>query len=957
MPPWVRRVVPVVVVLVVLLILWFVFANLYTNYLWYKSVGFTKVFNTILVTKLELFAVFGFLMAFVIGLNVVIARRLRPTYPPVSREQENLDRYRVGIERFRWVFFTVLMVIVWIAAGLSAANRWRTWVTWRHAVPFHVKDAQFHKDISYYAFTYPFQRWVLGFAFTAIALSLVAVAVTYYLYGALRVQTPGEKVTPAARAHLSTLLGIFVLLKAFAYFLDRYGLAFSERGIVTGPSYTDVHAVLPAKTILVFIAIICAGLFFANIVYRRWTLPIVALGAMVLSAIVIGGIYPAIVQQFRVKPSEQDKEALYIGRNIAATRDAYGLTDNAVTVTPYDAVTTATTGQLRSAAGKLPGIRLLDPSVVEPTFTQLQQFRGYYQFPPVLDIDRYKLNGVQTDAVVADRDIDLRALQGSQKNWINQHLVYTHGFGFVGATATQVDPDGKPNFFEENVPPRGSLTITQPRIYFGESSPSYSIVGGPPGKPGVELDRPTDVARSTGQINTTYTGSGGAAVGSLWRRLLFATKFHEKNILLSSRVNSHSRILYVRDPRARVHKVAPYLRLDGDPYSAVINGHIVWIVDGYTTSDGYPYSEQTPLSQVTKDTFTQSSSNRQQPSQNINYIRNSVKATVDAYDGTVTLYAWDPTDPILQTWEKVFPHTVKPKSDIPAALLPHFRYPEDLFKVQRTLLAKYHVTDARAFYTGQDFWEVPADPTQLVTVPQPPYYFTLAMPGQSSATFSLTSTLVPRNRNNMAAFISVDSDPGPDYGKIRILQLPRDTQINGPEQVQNNFESDPEVSKTLSLLRQGGSSVVLGNLLTMPVGHGLLFVEPVYVRAAGGTSYPLMRKVLVSFGNSIAFEDTLQQALDTAFKGASGVTVPSGGPQPPSTPASADVKAAIADARAAYAAGQKALKAGDFAAYGRAQAQLAAALQRLRQLTNIAPHPAPSTSVSSKPSSTPTTSP
>jgi hypothetical protein len=620
----------------------------------------------------------------------------------------------------------------------------------------------------------------------------------------------------------------------------------------------------------------------------------------------------------------------------------------------YAATTTVAAGALAADAASLRGIRLLDPNVMSATYNQLQQIRGFYTFPDVLDIDRYTLSHIETDSVVAVRDVDLGGLSGDQNNWINQHLVYTHGFGFVAAPTNPVDQDGKPLFYEKNIPPVGPLNITQPRVYFGENSPSYSIVGSNKGEQN-ELDRPTDVTQAGGaaQLNTTYAGEGGVPMGSFVRRLLYAAKFKEKNILLSGRINSNSKILYIRDPRQRVRQVAPYLQLDGDPYPTVINGRIVWIVDGYTTTDSFPYSQRTSLSGATEDTNTETSSSVKKQQAQVNYIRNSVKATVDAYDGTVTLYQWGARDPILQTWEKIFPNTVKPQSDIPPELVAHIRYPEDFFKVQRQLLTKYHVTDPKAFYSGADFWTVPNDPTQKTPVPQPPYYYTLAVPGGTAPAFSLTSTLNPRKRNNMAAFVAVDSDPGPNYGKFTILQLPRDTQINGVEQVGNNFESFPDAAKELSLFRQGGSQVTLGNLLALPVADGFLFVEPVYVQAAGGTSYPLLKRVFASFGESIAYAPTLQQALDAVFKGSSGVSV--GTPQGPPTSTttsvpSAALQAAIAQLNAAQAAAQQALKAGDLTGYARAEAQVAAAIKAINLATaKSTPSPKPSTATSPAP--------
>ncbi|MBV9291569.1 MAG: UPF0182 family protein, partial [Frankiales bacterium] len=823
-----RLVLPIVVAVVLLIVLISVFDSVYTDLLWFRSVGFSSVFTRKLTTQVVLFFVFGIVMALMVGANVLVAHRLRPAFRPQSQEQEQLEMLRSAIHPYRrWILAAALLVVAAVAGG-SATGRWRTWMLWRNAQHFGIKDPQFHKDVSYFAFTYPFQRWLLGVMFAMVIVSIIAVLLTAYLYGGLRPQTPGPKWTPAARAHISVLLGVFVLLKAIAYWLDRYGVNFSRRGFVdTGASYTDVHAVLPAKTILVFVAVICAGLFFANVRIRNWRLPLVAFGLMVGSAIVIGGLYPLIVQQFSVRPSEADKEAPYISRNITQTRLAYGLQASGpaatVDTTDYTGTPTVPAKTLRADTATLPNIRLLDPTVLPATFQQLQGFKSFYDFPNTLDVDRYTLNGTEQEQVVAVRDLNLGGLLPAQQSWINQHLVYTHGFGFVAAAGNSVQSDGTPDFTESNLPPTGLLgTSFQPRIYFGETSPTYSIVGAPAGAPKRELDFPND--SGTGQQNTTYTGKGGVSVGSTWRRLLYALKFKDKNLLFSSGINADSRLLYVRNPRERVAKVAPFLTLDSDPYPAVVDGHIEWIVDGYTTTDGFPYAARTSLSSATNDTLAQTRSSTTRPSGEVNYIRNSVKATVDAYTGEVHLYQWGSRDPVLSTWMKAFPGVVQPESAIPTDIRAHLRYPEDLFKVQRALLAKYHIGDAHAFYAGTDYWRVPNDPTkEPLTVPQPPYYLTLATPGQSSPSFQLTTTLLQNNRPNMAAFVAVESDPSsPDYGKMSVLQLPSNAQVEGPGQVANRFESFTPASTELSLLRRGGSRVTLGNLLTLPLGGGFL---------------------------------------------------------------------------------------------------------------------------------------
>jgi uncharacterized membrane protein (UPF0182 family) len=510
--------------------------------------------------------------------------------------------------------------------------------------------------------------------------------------------------------------------------------------------------------------------------------------------------------------------------------------------------------------------------------------------------------------------------------------VYTHGFGFVAAYGNERDVDGKPSFTVGNLPPTGALGKFEPRVYFGENVPDYSIIGGVKTDTPVEFDYPDDTS-ANGQRNYTYTGSGGVPVGSLLNKAVFALKYQEQRILLSNLINKDSKILFERNPRDRVAKVAPWLTLDGDPYPALVDGKIIWIIDGYTTSAGYPYARQTVLSNATADALTTNSASvASQRNQSVNYIRNSVKATVDAYNGTVTLYQWDEKDPVLKTWTKAFPNSVKPKSEISAQLLEHIRYPEDLFRVQRDILSSYHVKTAEAFYGGQDFWRVPRDPSTFGAnaSAQPPYYLTLQMPGSKKPAFSLTTPFVPRGgRENLSAFAVVNSDPGPDYGKMTVLQLPRNTNVAGPSQVASNFEAKPEVANSLSLLRRGGSDVVLGNLLTLPVGGGLLYVQPVYVKATSNTAaYPLLQKVLVSFGDQIGYDDTLKGALDQVFGGNSGTAAggTTGGTTTGGTTTNSSLANSLASARQAYADGLAALAKGDFAAYDRAQKRLKSAL-------------------------------
>jgi len=914
-----------IVILVVLSGVLLSLSGFYADWLWFKSVDFTSVWTTVLTTKIFLFVIAGLLTSSIILLNIIIAYKRRPLYVPLSIEADNLERYRAQIEPIkRWVVLA-LAVGLFYFAGTSGSAMWESWLLFKNSTSFGVKDPQFNMDISFFAFKLPFYQTMIAWAISTLILSIIAAAVVHYLYGGIRLQVQEDRTTVAARVQLSVLLGGVVLMKAVAYWFDRYQLALKESKLITGLTYTDVNATLPAKAILAAIAVVCALLFFANIIRRSWVLPAAGTALLVVSSVLIAGIYPGAIQQFQVKPSESSKEAPFIQRNIDATRSAYGL-DN-VAISDYQATVATNTGQLADDAATIANIRLMDPNVLSATFRQLQQIRPYYSFPESLDIDRYTVDGVKRDVVIAVRELNIEG--NPSRNWINDHLVYTHGFGLVAAYGNDRDIDGKPKFAVGNLPPTGALGKFEPRVYFGENVPNYSIIGGVKTETPVEFDYPDDTSPN-GQRNYTYTGSGGVPVGSLINKVIFALKYQEQRILLSNLINKDSKILFERNPRDRVAKVAPWLTLDGDPYPALVDGKIMWIIDGFTTSAGYPYSRQSVLSNVIAD-IQGSATIGTQRNRTVNYIRNSVKATVDAYNGTVTLYEWNEKDPVLKTWAKAFPNTVKPKSEMSAQLLEHIRYPEDLFRVQREILSSYHVKTAEAFYGGQDFWRVPRDPSTFGAnaSAQPPYYLTLQMPGTKKPVFSLTTPFVPRGgRENLSAFAVVNSDPGPDYGKISVLQLPRNTNIAGPSQVASNFEAKPEVANSLSLLRRGGSDVVLGNLLTLPVGGGLLYVQPVYVRATSNTAaYPLLQKVLVSFGDQIGYDDTLKGALDQVFGGNSG-TVAGGSSSGTAgqTSTNSSLANSLASAKQAYADGLAALAKGDFAAYDKAQKRLKSAL-------------------------------
>ncbi|SHN74725.1 hypothetical protein SAMN05660350_02239 [Geodermatophilus obscurus] len=929
--------------------------NVYVDYLWFDETGFTEVFWTELQTRALLFAVAGVATGGLTALAIHLAYRFRPTFRPMSLEQQNLERYRQSIEPRRTLVLTSVAVVLGLFAGFTAQGSWETWLQFRNSTAFGRVDPEFGLDISFFVFDYPFYRLLLGFGFAIVILALIGSLLTHYVFGGLRLQTPGQKLTGAAMVQLSVLLGLFVALKAVAYWLDRYALVYSDRGgLFTGASYTDVNALLPAKTILVFAAAVCAVAFLANVVVRNFRLPAAALVLLLISSLVIGVAYPAIVQQFVVRPSANEREADFIARAIESTRQAYGLADveyvdYAQQETGEEVDPAAALAELRNDTETIPNARLLDPNVLSDTFTARQQIRNVYGFPEKLDIDRYTINGETQDYVVAVRELNSQGLSENQDTWINRHTVYTHGNGFVAAPANEVvagQEGGEPRFTTRDLPTRGTIEVSDDgaRVYYGELMEDYSVVGAPEGGVPREFDLP-EGSDGEGQINNTYDGRGGVEIGSFFRQLTFAIFYRERNFLLSSAVNDASKVLYVRDPMDRVEKAAPFLTVDGDPYPAVIDGRVNWILDGYTTSGSYPYSEQMELGEAATDALT-GTGTTPLPNETFNYIRNSVKATVDAYDGTVTLYEWDTEDPVLQTYMKAFPGLVQPREEMAPDLVGHVRYPEDLFKVQRDILTRYHVSDPGDFYSGNDRWAVPADPTQDTQEPQPPYYILAQRPGDPQASFQLTSALNAFRRENLSAFVSASSAPE-TYGEIQVLTLPGNTPFRGPQQVQQSFITNNQVRPDLTLFNSAESRAVFGNLLTLPIGdNGLLYVEPLYVEGTGENSFPLLQKVLVNYGDRVGYANTLAEALDQVFGAGAGqaavdndnAPAPTDQPDAPATPAppadggtadtpsTPEMQSAVQAINSALAALETAQRNGDFAGQGQALEDLQAAV-------------------------------
>lgn len=960
-----------ITVMVLVLLGLFVYAasSFWTEILWFQQMHATRILLTRWGVIAGLAVVGVVASVAVLRIMIGLAHRHRVS----SKRGEaaaNLRQYQDAIEPFKKLAFWLVALVLGIPAGLRLAEGWQTVLTWLNATPFGKADPIFGWDISFFVFTLPFLELVVSFLLHLVFLSLVVSIVASYLYGGLQV-VPRPHATAPVRRHLGILAAIASVIIGVQYWIGRYSLLTQSGDNIDGAMYADVNATLPAHSILAAISIAVAALFLVAAFRGTWRLPTIGVVVTVVAALVIGGAYPALIEQFRVRPNARSLNAPYIQHNIDATLEAYGLDD--LDYQTYDATTTAQPGQLREDSESTSQIRLLDPQVIRKTVQQLQQSRPYYSFDSGFFVDRYTINGERRDTVISMRELNLAGLSQEQQNWVNRHTVYTHGFGVVAAYGNSITSDGLPSYWEQSIPSKGEIGEYEPRVYFSQSAPDYSIVGGPEGTPGQELDYPDDNAPG-GQVSTTFKGNGGPSAGNVWNKLLYSIKFGSTDIFFSSQTNQESQILYDRDPLLRVAKVAPYLTLEQKAYPAVVDTdgdpstpkRLVWVVDAYTTTDSYPYAQHQSLSSSTVDSRSQSVGQYIQEN-SINYMRNSVKAIVDAYDGSVRLFQWDEKDPILSTWMKIYPGSVEPKQNISADLMGHLRYPEDMFKVQRDLLTSYHVRDASDFYTGGDRWRLAEETSTAATANgastatmsssqqqavrvQPPYYLTMQMPGQQSAEFSLTSVFVPggeSKREAMAGFLAVDSETGSEagkvregYGKLRLIALPSSTTVPGPGQIQNAYDTNQTIASQLNVLNLSDSTVIRGNLLTLPVGGGLLYVQPVYIQGSGGANYPVLRFVLTAFGNRVGFAPTLAESLDQTFGGDSAAKVAGGDQsadknkgggdqqnQAESEP-SKQLASALQDANQAIQDGQNALKNNDWAAYGESQKRLNDALTK-----------------------------
>ncbi len=876
-------------------------ATLYVNKLWFQSLGDIAVFWRVITARLELGVPAG-LLAFLFLLANLLAVRA-----DLRGAAEVGDRWMHG-RRLAWVL-TGVAAVAGALTGWAASGSWPLLFRYLDQVPFGLKDPVFHRDVAFYVFTLPLLRWVYGFAWIMLVIGAAGAAGLYSLMGLLRMD-PGRLVLhPRTRRHLALLAMFALLLKAWGYVLDGYGLLNSTRGVVAGASYTDVHASLPAFRILAVLALVAAVIAAANVV-RDWLRPLAVAPVGVLAAsVLIGTIYPALVQSFVVNPTELQREAPYIARSIAFTRRAYNL--DLIKTEPFVPRTDLTATDLAAASDTTQNMRLWSESVTSADFQQEQALRSYYAFDPVT-VDRYMIAGHEREVLLSAREIDYGNL--AAPTWVNEHLKYTHGYGAAMVPAAASSGTGLPKYWLSDIPPTSpvGLRLTRPQIYYGEApSLPYAIVD--------TATREFDYPSGQRDVYRNYAASqGGIPIGPMLNRVAFALREDNYNILHSGDILPSSRALILRNVLTRVEQVAPYLHYEPSPYLVVYRGGLYWIVDAYTESATFPYSQRAPGGSY-------------------NYIRNSVKVVVNAYTGQMTFYAIDPTDPIVRTYERIFPHLYQPLSAMPAGLRAHLRYPQGMFQVQMELYATFHMTDPTVFYNREDLWTPSNEIVGNQQAPSRPYYVILQLPGAKSAEFLLMEPFTPYGHDNMIAWVAARSDPA-HYGQMIAYEFPKTQLTLGPLQVDAQINQDPAVAQDLTLWSHGGSNVLRGRLLAIPVHGALLYVEPIYQEATGAP-LPELRRVIVAYGNNIGFAASLQGALSGIFGGSPPAVVAITSPPatasatPPATAsASASATASASPAQRAmseYAAALSSLRQGNFAAFGSAWRKLGTALKLL----------------------------
>ncbi|WP_420639688.1 UPF0182 family protein [Candidatus Poriferisocius sp.] len=872
-------------------------ARLWTDYLWFDSLGHGDVWSEIIIYKIVLTTIFIVLFFALLYSNLVIADRLAPATRPDGPEEELIRHYHEAVGHRRRLVALVVAGLFALIVGGGTGGEWQKAILFFNSVEFGIEDAQFGYDIGFYVFRLPFIQFLISWVFRALIITAVLTAIAHYVNGGIRVQTTGQRVTPQVKVHLSVLLALIALTRAVGYWFDRFSLNFSTRGPVDGATYTDVNAQLPALSLLLLISVLSAVLLIINIWQRGWVLPVTAVGLWVVVAIVMGAIYPAIIQRFRAEPQESQNEAVYIERNIEATRHALGL-DNVIE-REFDPDTEITIQEL-AGNPSVRNIRLLDPDIVPNAFQVEQSERTFYTFNGEVDVDRYVIDGETTEVVVGARQLNVADIP--QQSWEGRHIAYTHGYGVAVAPVNSVTTQGSPDFVVGDVPVTASddFELGQPQLYIGENLTGYAIVGASISEVGYTEDEET--------IPFTYDGDDGVEVGSFFRQAAFALRFGDINPLISNFVVSDSRIIFNRDLRLRVETLAPFLEYDADPYPVISNGRVVYIQDAYTTSDRYPYSQSPDVSDLALESGLR---------KKFNYVRNSVKVVVDAYDGTTTFYVLDPDDPIIQAWRKIFPGLFEDFDQMPADLQNHLRYPEDLFKIQTTIWARYFIDEAAPFYANSVTWAVAQDPGTRITARTlldevadaitaeetatatatrqlerriRPFYQLLQLPGEDDLDFVIFRTFVPVSgagdeedeRKELTAFIAAKSDID-EYGELVVYTVPG-TSIPGPSIVDAKIQADTEIADAFTQLNQQGSTVLQGNLLMIPVGDSLLFVRPVYVQATGDTELPQVKQVIAGLGNDDDFVLRIRPTLEEALAALTDVEGPAVLPEPAPTP-------------------------------------------------------------------------
>jgi uncharacterized protein len=877
---------------------------LYTDWLWFQEVGFTSVFTTRLTLSGWLFLGLGAAVFVFLFVNLSVAARTAP--PDVLWELEDqlgLPGRAILEPLVRRLLLPVIAVISFFA-GARATGAWPTVLEYVNRTPFQQADPLFGRDLGFYFFVLPFWRLLYGWGTALVAGTLVLVAAVYVLQRSLVLTARGPRLAAGARTHLLGLAALLLVLRGIGFWLDRFDLLFSPRGLVFGASYTEVHASLPVLQWLVVLAFLCAAACVFQMFRPGWRFLVAGLVVLVVLWVAGLGIAPALLQSYRVKPNELALERPYIENNIRMTRQAYAL--DRVMEKDFAAEDNLTPAVLDRNNLTVKNIRLWDHRPLLVTYGKLQEIRTYYKFRDV-DVGRYTLNGEYRQVMLSARELSYRDLPS--RGWINEHLTYTHGYGLVVSPVNRITPEGLPDFFIKDIPPSvggGIPKITRPEIYYGEIGNEYVFVR----TRSQELDYPS----GDQNVYTRYEGKGGIPVDSFLRKAAFAARFGALNVLLSNDLTPESRVMIYRDVAARVQEAAPFLKFDRDPYVVITaDGRLMWMIDGYTTSDKYPYAT---------------------PARGFNYIRNSVKATVDAFDGTVSYYVADPEDPLIRTYARAFPALFKPIDQMPKDLQIHVRYPEDLFTVQARMYATYHMQDPQVFYNKEDLWVLPRLQQEGREREMEPYFTVMRLPGEPREEFVLLSGFNPSGRDNMIALLVARMDP-PQYGRLIAYAFPKQKLVFGPRNIQARINQDPVISQQIALWNQQGSRVITGTLLAIPIEQSLVYVQPLYLAAAEQGALPELRRVVVAYGNQIAMEPTLEAALARVFGGrvrgedSAGRPVERA-PSGPSPTAGAAISAGIQRAWEAWQRGQEALRKGDWAAYGQEQKRVEEALRQLQ---------------------------